>query len=263
MYDYLLGGKDNFAADREAVERLAAAVPYAADVARENRRFLQRATRFAAAQGIAQFIDIGTGLPTVGNVHEIARRVRPGARVVYVDIDPVVLAHARAMLVTDEGTHAIQADIRDPAAILGNRTVLSSLDFSRPICLLMVAVVHFLRDEDDPAGLIRTYVDALPPGSYLVLSHLATDGPNVAHMMAAIEAYATSSTPLTFRSSDAIRGFFHGLHLIEPGLVRAWEWRPVPGENFRTGWIYAGVGRKPDGDAHGRGAAGAGIRRPG
>src|SRR5258707_2823988 len=173
MYDYFLGGKDNFEVDREAAKKVDAALgrTMTHDIVWENRRFLQRATRWLADSGVDQFLDVGTGLPTQGNVHEIAQHVNPDARVVYVDNDPIVLAHGRALLATNQTTTVITADVRSPREILDHPGTRALIDFSRPVALLVIALMHFITDEDDPAGLLATLVDGLAPGSYLALSH--------------------------------------------------------------------------------------------
>jgi SAM-dependent methyltransferase len=178
MYDYFLGGKDNFQVDRDAADQLdeAAGRGTTFTVAWENRRFLQRAVACLAEAGIDQFVDIGAGLPTQGNVHEIAQRVNPAARVAYVDNDPIVLSHGRALLADDKTTKVFTADMREPQAILTAPGLAGLIDFSRPVAVLFVAVLHFVRDEEDPYGIVGTFRDAMAPGSYLVLSHVTTDG---------------------------------------------------------------------------------------
>ncbi|MHA6765531.1 SAM-dependent methyltransferase [Streptacidiphilus sp. PAMC 29251] len=173
MYDYYLGGKDNFPADREAAEKVIAAGVHARDFARANRAFLGRVIRFLAEQGITQFLDIGTGIPAVGNTHEVAQQTNPAARVVYVDNDPIVLTHARALMAGhgQGATTVIQADLRDPAAILAHPKVRAAIDFDRPVGLILVAVLHFIRDEENPDAITKLLRDALPSGSFLAISH--------------------------------------------------------------------------------------------
>ncbi|MDT3443644.1 MULTISPECIES: SAM-dependent methyltransferase [unclassified Pseudofrankia] len=247
MYDYFLGGKDNFEVDREAAAKVDAAlgrtVTY--DVVWENRRFLQRATRWLASAGIDQFLDIGTGLPTQGNVHEIAKQVIPAPHVVYVDNDPIVLAHGRALLASDHTTKIITADARDPAGILTHPDATALLDFSRPVAVLLVALFHFIQDTEDPAGLLAQFLDAVPSGSYLVLSHLTTDGPPAEGVARTEAAYRNATSPMTFRPRATIASFFDDLDLVEPGLVRPWQWHPGDDESPRTEWLYGGVARKP------------------
>ena len=248
MYDYFLGGKDNFAADRAAADKVLALVPAVRRTVVENRRFLRRAVRFLAGEeGIGQFLDIGVGLPTQGAVHEVAQEVNPQARVVYVDYDPVVVSHGKALLAKPDRSIVVQADLRRPAALLSLPAVREHLDFSRPVALLLVAILHFVSDDDDPRGIVAALSDTLAPGSYLVLSHVSND--RFADEEAAErvrELYAKSSEPLWARSREQILRFFDGFELVEPGLVRPCEWRPVTGEAAAGiadfGW--GGVGRR-------------------
>jgi S-adenosyl methyltransferase len=246
MYDYFLGGKDNFRVDRDAADQLdeAAGQGTTMTAARENRRFLQRAVACLAETGIDQFIDIGAGLPTQGNVHEIAQRANPAARVAYVDNDPIVLSHGRALLADDKTTKVFTADAREPQAILTAPGLAGLIDFSRPVAVLLVAVLHFVGDKDDPYAIVGTFRDAMAPGSYLVLSHVTTDGLS-AELLARIEdVYERSTSPSRPRSRDEIARFFDGLDLLEPGLVRPGRWRPGPGQETVTHFMYAGVGTK-------------------
>jgi S-adenosyl methyltransferase len=250
MYDYYLGGKNNFAADREAAEKVLQIWP-ARTAAREGRKFLGRAARYLAAEaGIRQFLDIGTGLPTANAVHEVAQAVTPSARVVYVDNDPMVLAHARALLTTSpEGRTAyIHADLRDPAGILADPVTNSVLDFSRPIALMLVAIVHFIPDEDKPAELIATLVDALPSGSYLVASHITMEH-NPAGLAAGQRAYRDAGVSAQARDSSQFAELaFAGLELVPPGVVLVSEWRPDddgPRPTPAEVSFYGGVARKP------------------
>ncbi|MBL7489692.1 SAM-dependent methyltransferase [Frankia sp. AgB1.9] len=247
MYDYFLGGKDNFDVDREAAAKVDAAlgrtVTY--DVVWENRRFLQRATRWLAGAGIDQFLDIGTGLPTQGNVHEIAKQVVAAPRVVYVDNDPIVAAHGRALLASDHTTTIITADAREPAGILTHPDLPALLDLSRPVAVLLVALFHFIQDKENPAGLLAEFMAAVPSGSYLVLSHLTTDGPPAEGVARTEAAYQNATSPMTFRPRATIASYFDGLDLVEPGLVRPWQWHPGDDDSPRTDWLYAGVARKP------------------
>jgi SAM-dependent methyltransferase len=246
MYDYFLGGKDNFPVDREAGAKVKAALGDVVchDIVWENRRFLQRAVRFAAEAGIDQFLDLGTGLPTQGNVHEIAQQVNPDARVVYVDNDPIVLTHGRALLATNDATTVITADLRDPDAILADPDLDRLIDFSRPVAVLFVAVFHFVRDAEDPAGIVERFRELLAPGSYVALSHLTTDGPPADEVAQVVEVYKNATSPIVFRPRKRIEAFFDGLDLAEPGLVRPWQWHPELGaDGPRTEWLYAGVGR--------------------
>ena len=250
MYDYLLGGKNHFAADRETAETVLASAPTTRIGARENRAFLGRAVRYLAAEaGIRQFLDIGTGLPTANNVHQVAQAVAPSARVVYADNDPLVLTHARALLTsTPEGRTAyIQADLRDPAAILSSPTVREMLDFTQPIALITVAVLHFVLDEFKPAATIATLLGALPSGSYLAASHV-TGEHLPAEAAATMRTYRSSGVPLQVRDSTEFAALaFSGLELVPPGVVLVSEWRPEdPGPRPAPSEVncYGGVARK-------------------
>ena len=232
MYDYLLGGKDHFEADREAITELLKAVPDARTGARENRAFLGRTVRYLAAEaGVRQFLDIGTGLPTVGNVHEVAQSIAPESRVVYVDNDPIVLAHARALLTSHPAgrTAYIQADLHDPLAILGDPAVRETLDFGKPIALMLVAVLHFFPDEEDPAGIVATVLAALPPGSYLVVSHTTADYNDPGSAADGVQAVHRAGLPFQVRTAGELADLvLADLDLVAPGVVAVSEWRPEP-----------------------------------
>lgn len=250
-YNYALGGKDNFAADRELMDKMLAVTPAIRTMARENRAFLGRAVRYLTGRaGIRQFLDIGTGLPSANNVHEVAQGEAPDARVVYVDNDPLVLAHARALLTSSpEGRTAyIHADLRDPLAILNDPATRDVLDFTRPIALVLVAVLHFIPDEDRPGDLVATLLDALPPGSYLLASH-STGEHDRAGAASATRAYRDRGVALQLRDSDEFaRLAFAGLDLIPPGVVPVSEWRPDeadPRPTLAEVSFYGGVARKP------------------
>jgi len=246
IYDYFLGGKDNFPADRETAELALAATPMVRAMARENRAFLQRAVRFLAGEaGIRQFLDIGTGLPTQGNVHEIAQRIAPDARVVYVDNDPIVLAHSRALLDGDNTT-VIQADLRDPSTILGHPGLHKVIDLDQPVALLLVAILHFIQDDSDPAGIVTQLRDAMTAGSYLTVSHGTVDVDDAATAVAdrVLRAYQRSTAPVTLRSRQQIARYFDGFELVAPGLVQVQDWRPDRSNPDVSGGIYGGVGRK-------------------
>ncbi|MGW4946472.1 SAM-dependent methyltransferase [Actinoplanes sp. NPDC004185] len=243
-YDYWLGGKDNFQADREAAEAIAAVFPHIRTAARENRAFMQRAVSHLAAEiGIRQFLDIGTGLPTANNVHDVAQRIAPESRIVYVDNDPLVLTHARALLTSSEqgATAYIDADVRDPEKILRDPAVRETLDWSKPVALLLVAVLHFVEDSEDPYGIVARLVDELPAGSYLVLSH-ATFDPLDPETIAAMNAVNEGIKPrFSPRTLAEVSRFFEGLDLLEPGIVSVSDWRPVgdgprPGPAEATGY---------------------------
>ena len=251
MYDYYLGGKNHYAADREVADKVLAGAPSARTGPRENRAFLGRAVRFLTAEaGIRQFLDIGTGLPTTDNVHEVAQRIAPSSRVVYVDNDPLVLAHARALLTSSpEGRTAyIQADLRDPAAILSDPATRQVLDFGQPIALMLVAILHFIPDEFRPAQILSTLLDALPSGSYLVASQVSMED-NPVLIGNAMSAYHTAGLPAQARNSDDFaRLAFAGLELVPPGVVLVSEWRPeadAPRPAPAELSLYGGVGRKP------------------
>jgi hypothetical protein len=225
MYDYYLGGKDNFEADRIAAEQAMSVVPDAQKVARTNREFLVRAVRTMAASGIDQFLDLGTGFPTSPNVHEVARETHPDARVVYVDNDPVVVSHNQALRKA-AGVVAVAGDIRDPDSILGNPAVMETIDFRRPVAVLFVAVLHFVTDADRPLGIMDAFRRRLTAGSMLAISHLTSDGVPRPVIRTAQEAYARATAPLVFRTTDEIEAFFAGMRMLEPGLVDVAQWRP-------------------------------------
>ncbi len=251
IYDYLLGGKDNFAADRETATVALQAWPAARTAARENRAFLGRAVRYLAAEAaITQFLDIGSGLPSVGNVHEVAQDVRPAAHVVYVDNDPIVLAHARALLASSpEGRCAyIHADLRDPDYILRHQATRDTLDFSEPIALILCAVLHFVPDEDQPGPIVKKLVDALPPGSYVVSSHTTAElAPQ--NIYGAGRAYRRGGVRGALRTADEFADLvFSGLTLVPPGVVLVSEWRPEPGTLLPSAaevTTFGAVARKP------------------
>jgi hypothetical protein len=246
IYDFLLGGKDNFAADRKAAERLARLIPDGIPAAYQNRHFLQRAVRFLAGEaGIRQFIDIGTGLPTQGNVHEIAHRIAEDARVLYVDYDPVVISHAQALLATEPTVVAIKGDLRRPHEILSHPALERLMDLNQPVAILAVAVLHFVKDDEDPYGIIETLKAAMAPGSYLALSHVTDDDVTEEEKREAQNVYEHATAPVIGRSRNEVACFFSGLEIIEPGLVDVGEWRREQGAagNARA-LIYGGVGRK-------------------
>ncbi len=225
MYDYYLEGKDNFAADREAAERIMAIMPHAAEWVRANRVFLARVVRRLAESGIRQFIDVGTGLPTQDNVHQVARRVRDDAHVVYADIDPVVVTHGRALLATDERSTVIQADLRDPESVLGHPETRALIDFDRPVAVLLVAVLQFIADDEQVARIVARLRDAMAPGSHLVISHITADeiAPSVASKGREIYSM-TSLGSITPRTPARIAAFLDGLDPLEPGLVDVVRW---------------------------------------
>ncbi|MEU8059263.1 SAM-dependent methyltransferase [Microbispora bryophytorum] len=223
MYDYYLGGKDNYAADRACAREVIRQAPITRELARANRAFLRRAVRYLAEEaGVSQFLDVGAGLPTQDNVHQVARRVDPSARVVYVDNDPMVLVHARALLAVDAQTRVIQGDVRKPDDILANWDLRGLLDLSRPVGVLLVAVLHFIPDDEHPYEAVRTLLDAMPPGSYLVISHVE----HLPHLEAAAAPYERANVPVVLRTFEEIGAFFTGLTVLRPGLVNVRRWRP-------------------------------------
>jgi hypothetical protein len=246
MYDYLLGGKDNYAADRAAVEAALEFFPDMAFTARANRAFLGRAVRYLAGEaGIRQFLDIGTGIPTAGNTHHVAQAIAPEASVVYVDYDPVVLAHARALPASSaEGaTEYIDADLRNTGTILARASRL--LDFTQPVAVTMLAILHSIPDADDPHAIVATVLDAVPAGSYLAISHAGSEllDPDVRQGVLGTWDGKVQQQ-LIYRSREQVARFFEGTELVEPGLVRVEEWRPDPGspQGHSAGWCA--VGRK-------------------
>ena len=251
VYDFYLGGKDHFAADRETGQALMRVVPTIRAAARENRAFLGRAVRFLVAEaGIRQFLDIGTGLPSANNVHEVAQGLVPSCRVVYVDNDPIVLAHARALLTSSpEGRTAyIPADLREPETILDDPVTRQTLDFTQPIALMLVAVLHFVPDEEQPRQIVDTLLDALPSGSYLTASHVTPE--HDPEGVGGLErAYQASGLPAQARVADEFAELaFRGLDMVDPGLVLVSEWRPDAGgvrpQASEVNW-YGAIARKP------------------
>ncbi|GAA2507464.1 SAM-dependent methyltransferase [Streptomyces thermolineatus] len=249
IYDYHLGGKTNYPADRESARAAEAAFPLLPLTARINRAFMHRAVaRLAREEGIRQFLDVGTGIPTAPNLHETVQAIAPDARVVYADNDPIVLAHAQALLTgTPEGRTAyVDGDARDPKGILGSPELTATLDLDRPVALSLVALLHFVSDEDGPRGIVAEFMDALAPGSFLVLSHVTADfSPQWAQ---ALEAYKRNGTMGYLRTRDEVARFFDGLEMVEPGLVPAHTWHPEPGvpvpDTHALATLHAGVARK-------------------
>jgi SAM-dependent methyltransferase len=251
MYDYYLGGATNFAADREAAKELIGHVPDVPLVARTNRAFLARAVRFLVGQGVDQFLDLGSGIPTVGNVHEIAQHAKPDARVVYVDTDRTAVVHAQHLLAGVPGTAAVCADLRDPQRVLHSLVVRDVLDLGRPIGLLVCAVLHFVPDGDDPPAILAGYRRYLAPGSCLVISHGTGDHRPTDQVQAGVDVYAHTVTQVTPRSHDQVVDLFSGWELMEPGVVWAPQWRPEPGQEAadspEQSSTWAGVARRaPD-----------------
>ena len=250
VYDYFLGGKDNFAADRALGDALAAQIPAAAYSARANRAFLGRAVRHLVKErGIRQFLDVGTGIPSAGNTHEVAQALAPGARVLYVDYDPIVLAHARALMNShpNGATAFIQADAREPGKILADPALRETLDLSEPVALMLVSVLPFFRDDEDPQGIVSILLAALPPGSYLVISHLTADFIKPEQAASAVAAGRQSGVTYAPRTQAEVSAFFSGLDLVKPGVVPLLAWRPDDGDPADPHAVsaYAGMGRKP------------------
>jgi len=245
MYDYYLGGSHNFAVDRELAAKVLEAWPDMPRAAQANRAFLRRAVRFLTDQGVRQFLDIGSGIPTVGNVHEVARETAPGSRVVYVDTDPVAVSHSRALLAGDELTTVLEADGREPEALLADPVVTGLLDLTEPVGLLTVALLHFVPDDTDPHGMLARYAAVLAPGSWLVVSHgTADDAPSVTRMA---EHYRQTATPLWPRDKDELAELLRNVDLVEPGVAFLPAWRPDHPDDVDSdvGWpgAYGAVGR--------------------
>ena len=247
VYDYWLGGKDNFAADRAAGEQAIQAYPDIVYSVRANRAFLARTVRYLAGEaGIRQFLDIGTGIPTANNTHEVAQDVAPGSNVVYVDNDPVVLTHARALLVSGEQghTHYIDADLRDTERILAEAG--QTLDFSRPVAIMLMAILQHIDEAEDPYAIVNSLLAAVPPGSYLAISHPAADIETEAMAQMAERLNKLMAEKVTFRTRQQVARFFEGLELVEPGMVRVQEWRPASEIEAKSpAALWGGVGRKP------------------
>ena len=245
VYDYWLGGKDNYPADKEAAEKVIALNPGIVESVRSNRAFLKRVVRFLVEDaGIGQILDVGTGLPSGDNVHEVAQAARPGTKVVYVDNDPIVNVHAHALLTGDPGTIAyIEADMRDPARIM--REAAALLDYSEPVAVVILMTLQFISDEEDPYAVVRAMLDELPSGSYLVVSHPTVDETGVANRATA-QYNQNVATSMKRRTPDEVARFFDGLELVEPGVVVLHDWRPDDPEAPRTvSPAVCGVARKP------------------
>jgi hypothetical protein len=249
VYDYWLGGKDNFPADRALAEHIIEAIPTMRTMAAANRAFLSRAVRYLAEEaGIRQFLDIGTGIPTSPNVHEVAQAVAPDSRVVYVDNDPIVLAHARALLTSQEAgeTSFIGADLRQPKSILDHPTLTSTLDLSQPVAVMLVAVLMYFRDTDNPNPfeMVATLLDAMPSGSYLAITHPTADF-NAEAMGGAVAAAEGSGVTLVPRNQAETEEFFAGLDVVDPGVTPVLSWRPdEPPDDPRSAYYWAGIARK-------------------
>jgi SAM-dependent methyltransferase len=250
VYDYFLGGKNHLPADREAAEQVLAVAPQVGEAARESRAFLRRAVYFLAAEaGIRQFLDLGAGLPTTGNVHEVTAEVTPAAHVVYVDNDPVVIAHGRALLADNTTTLVTGGDFRRPQEILDQAQVRSLIDFGRPVAVLLVAALHFLSDAEDPAGVVAAFRRVMAPGSYLVISHGTSSG-RTNEVGRAARLYSESTRPVVLREPGQVAALFDGFDLVPPGVVPASQWRP-------------GTGPPGDGGDHTRGVPTGSLRLAG
>jgi hypothetical protein len=250
VYDYWLGGKDNFAADRALGDAMVQAIPTLPEMARANRAFLGRAVRYLAAEaGIRQFLDIGPGIPTAGNTHEVAQAVAPETRVLYVDHDPLVLAHARALMTsTSQGqTEFIMADLREPEAILANPALARTLDLEQPVGLILVAILMYFHDFENPQGMVSTLLDALPSGSYLAITHPTADFDPEAFDAASAAAAHAGITLVSRSKADIEKTFIAGLEVVEPGVVPVLAWHPEngPPADPNAAYYWAGVARKP------------------
>lgn len=240
IYDALLGGKDHFAADREVAERVTEVVPHSALACRQNRDFLGRVVRHLAGTGICQFLDIGSGLPTQDNVHQIAHQAAPASRVVYVDYDPLVVTHARALLADEaNGVMVIQGDLRDPGQIIGEARQL--LDFTEPVAVLLFAILHFLTDDEQPHVVVRSLAEVLAPGSAVAISHLTPDGTTPTADRAARQAYQGASAPAVPRTLEEVTRFFDGLTLASPGVVDINLWPEATPDRKAPLTFYGGV----------------------
>jgi hypothetical protein len=246
MYNFYLGGKDNYMVDRNAAKEVLRAAPEMRETALENRAFLRRVVRFLVGEaGIRQILDIGTGIPAAGNVHEVAQQQVPGVRVAYVDNDPIVHVHADALLTGSGTTSIVLADLREPQAIISHPLIRDLIDFSQPVALLLVAILHFVTDKENPAGIVAALRDALAPGSYLALSHATGDFRAEAATKAA-SVYDSATSTITLRSHDEITAFFDGFEILNPGVVQLPMWRPDGRTPRDLSKIlgYCGVGRK-------------------
>ena len=247
VYDYFLGGAHNFEVDRQLAEQIAGLTPNLAQTMRANRDFLRRAVRYLVGEGIGQFLDIGSGIPTVGNVHEVAQEANPDTRVVYVDVDPVAVVQSRAILDGDKRTGVIQADVREPDRIVAEAVKLGLVDLDRPLAILLAGVLHFIPDTDDPAGIVARLRSLQVPGGFLLISHATQDG-QPPEVLAAQRLSSRTDTTINLRTHAEIAGFFGDLTLVEPGLVYLSRWRPEDpaGEDEHPERVgaYGGVARR-------------------
>lgn len=249
IYDYLLGGYHNFEADRELANQIIEVFPDVRANSVSHRAFLRRAVNFFDAQGVDQFLDIGSGIPTVGNVHQVAQTANPAARVVYVDVDPVVIAHSALMLKDNHNVIIVQGDLRRPEEILNHTAVRSLLDFVRPLAICITAVLHYLMDDEEAYNAVRSLREAVVPGSYIAISHVSYEGAARETVEQAVRLYQPAAD-IRVRSRQGIEQFFDGFRFLEPGLVRAPSWRPEGSDGVFFGHpdrylAFVGVGRKP------------------
>jgi O-methyltransferase involved in polyketide biosynthesis len=244
MFDYALGGKDNYEVDRQASERIREALPTTLAAVQENRRFMRRAVRHLLASGIRQFLDLGCGMPGRGDVHHLAQAADPAATVVYVDNDPVIVNHHRALLSSSRVATAIPADVRRPEEVLTHPETRRLIDFDKPVGIVMTALLHYLGDEDDPAGLVEAFVSAVPEGSHVAISHYHSEGISAEERALAAEFAESFGFSMAGRSPTEIEALFGKLDLVSPGLVLPPLWRPDRPYREPTGWLLAGVGRK-------------------
>ncbi len=247
VYDYYLGGACNLESDRRFASEILASFPEARDFALHNRRYQHRAVRYVSQLGVRQFLDLGSGIPTVGPTHEIARGINPDARVAYVDIESVAIQHSKLLLDGDEHAAILQADLREPETVLEAPEIRSVLDYSQPVAVMILAMLHFLSDTEDPAAIIARYLDALAPGSYLIVSHATTEGPVGDRVAAAAEQYAETTLPGHMRSREQFAAMLRPVEIIEPGIVWTPQWRPEAPEqavNPERSVAYAAVGVK-------------------
>ncbi|MGI9002723.1 MAG: SAM-dependent methyltransferase [Pseudonocardia sp.] len=248
VYDFYLGGSHNFASDREFAQEIMALMPDTPMIVQENRGFLRRAVRHLCAAGIDQFLDLGSGIPTVGNVHEVAQQANPHARIVYVDHDPVAVAHSRDLLTDNDRAVVVSGDLRDPVGVLADVVLRAHLDFDRPVAVMMVSVLHFMDDDQHPATFIAEYLHATAPGSYLAISHASANGRQDVGEAQKLYNQPRSPSPVRLRSREEVTALFGDLTLVEPGVVRAPQWRPdAPGDipaDVEAYPLFAGVGRR-------------------
>ena len=250
MYDYALGGYHNFAVDREFVEQMEQIAPGASAIGRANRAFVGRVVRWLVAAGVRQFLDIGSGIPTLGNVHEVAQAVAPESRIMYVDIDPIAVAHSKAILAGNPLAGVIQADARQPADILYHDTVTGLLDFGQPVAVLMNAVLHFVSDSDDPAGIVTQVREPLVRGSYVTITHGNPVGTRAEEQENIEEVYQRTPTGVHLRSADQVTAMLAGMTLVAPGVVPVTEWHPdstdpKDSEDLTVSAVLAAVARQP------------------